>query len=89
MKTGFGHFLEFGTSDGPKIAYYDSTKCFSTFGSGNRSSGHYTAEVEFEGGWFICDDESIAKTARTMDRGSRDVYLLFYAQCDEAVQVAQ
>ena len=33
----FGHFLEFGTSAGPDIAYYDSTKCFSTFGNGNRS----------------------------------------------------
>ena len=37
MKTGFGHFLEFGASDGPDIAYYDNTKCFSTFGNGNRS----------------------------------------------------
>ena len=37
MKTGFGHFLEFGASDGPDIAYYDSTKCFSTFGHGKRS----------------------------------------------------
>ena len=37
MKTGFGPFLHFGTLDGPDIAYYDSTTCFSTFGSGNRS----------------------------------------------------
>ena len=37
MKIGFGHFPEFGTSDGLDIAYYDSTKRFSTFGHGNRS----------------------------------------------------
>ena len=37
MKTGFGHFLEFGTSDEPDIAYYDSTQCFLTFGHGKRS----------------------------------------------------
>ena len=37
MKTRFGHFLEFGTSDGSHIAYYDSAKCFSTFGHGKRS----------------------------------------------------
>ena len=30
-KTGFGHFLDFGTSDGLNIAYYDSTKCFPAF----------------------------------------------------------
>ena len=28
MKTGFGHFLDFGTWDGLDIAYYDSTKLF-------------------------------------------------------------
>ena len=28
MKTGFCHFLEFGTSDGLGIVYYDSTNCF-------------------------------------------------------------
>ena len=33
----FGHFLEFGTSDGSRIAYYDSTKCFLTFEYGKRS----------------------------------------------------
>ena len=33
----FGHFLEFGTSEGLDIAYYDSTKCFSTFDHGKRS----------------------------------------------------
>ena len=32
MKTGFGHFLDFGTSEGLDIAYHDSAKCFSTFG---------------------------------------------------------
>ena len=37
MRTGFGHFLEFGTSDGLEIAYYDSAKLLSTFGHGNRS----------------------------------------------------
>ena len=37
MKTGFGHFLEFGTSDGPDIAYYDRGKCFSSFGDDKRS----------------------------------------------------
>ena len=37
MKTGFGHFLEFGTSDGLDIAYLDSTRCFLTFGHGMRS----------------------------------------------------
>ena len=37
MKTGFGHFLEFGTSDGLEIAYYGSAKLLSTFGHGNRS----------------------------------------------------
>ena len=36
-KEVFGHFLEFDTSGGLDIAYYDSTKCFSTFGKGNRS----------------------------------------------------
>ena len=33
----FGHFLEFGTSDGPNIAYYDNPKCFSPFGCDKRS----------------------------------------------------
>ena len=33
----FCHFLEFGTSEGLDIAYYDSTKCFSTFDHGKRS----------------------------------------------------
>ena len=37
MKTGFGHFLELGASGGPDIAYYDRTKCSSTFGHGKRS----------------------------------------------------
>ena len=37
MKTVFGHFLEFGTSDGSHIADYDSTKCSSTFGHGKGS----------------------------------------------------
>ena len=36
-KEVFGHFLEFGLLDRLDIAYYDSTKCFSTFGNGNRS----------------------------------------------------
>ena len=31
MKTVFGHFLEFGTSDGLDIAYDDSAKRFSAF----------------------------------------------------------
>ena len=33
MKTGFRHFLDFGTSDVLDIACNDSTKCFSTFGN--------------------------------------------------------
>ena len=33
----FGHFLDFGTSDALDIAYYDTTKCFPTFGNGSRS----------------------------------------------------
>ena len=33
----FRHFLEFGTSDGPNIAYYDNPKCFSPFGCDKRS----------------------------------------------------
>ena len=37
MKTRFGHFLEFGPSDGLDIAYHDSSKCFSAFGHGNSS----------------------------------------------------
>ena len=37
MKTGFGHFLEFGTSDGPDIAYYDRGKRFSSSGDDKRS----------------------------------------------------
>ena len=36
-KTGFGHFLEFGTWDDPDIAYCDWAKCFSTFGHGEGS----------------------------------------------------
>ena len=32
----FGHFLEFGTSEGLDIVYYDSTMCFSTFDNGLR-----------------------------------------------------
>ena len=47
------------------------------------SNGHYTAEVDFEGEWMRCDDESVYKTTRTMDRGSRDAYLLFYRQVEE------
>ena len=31
MKTGFCHFLEFDTSDGLDIVYWDNTKCFLTF----------------------------------------------------------
>ena len=31
-KEGFGHFLDFGTSEGLDIAYHDSAKCFLTFG---------------------------------------------------------
>ena len=37
MKTGFGHFLEFGASVGPHIAYCDWAKCFSIFGHGEGS----------------------------------------------------
>ena len=37
MKTGFGHFLDFGTWDGLDIAYFDSTKCFAAFDNGNGS----------------------------------------------------
>ena len=37
MKAGFCHFFEFGTSDGLDIAYYDSTKCSSTFDHDKRS----------------------------------------------------
>ena len=37
MKTGFGHFLDFGTSEGLDIAYHDSAKCFLAFGNGDRS----------------------------------------------------
>ena len=48
------------------------------------SNGHYTAEVEFGGKWFRCDDESIAMAARTTDRESRDAYLLFYTRGEEA-----
>ena len=36
-KTGFGHFLKFGTSDGLDIVYYDSTKCFPAFDNITRS----------------------------------------------------
>ena len=36
-KEVFGHFLKFGQLDRLDIAYYDSTKCFSPFGSGNKS----------------------------------------------------
>ena len=37
MKTVFCHFLEFGTSDGLDIVYYDSTKCFPAFDNITRS----------------------------------------------------
>ena len=37
MKSGFGQFLDFGTSDRLDIAYSDTANCFSTFGNGNRS----------------------------------------------------
>ena len=37
MKTVFGLFLDFGGSDRLDIAYDDSPKCFSTYGSGLRS----------------------------------------------------
>ena len=36
-KTGFGHFLEFGTSDGLDIVYYDRIKCFPAFDNITRS----------------------------------------------------
>ena len=36
MKTDFGYFLEFGTSDGLDIADYDQAKCFSAFGDDKR-----------------------------------------------------
>ena len=36
-KTGFGHFLDFGTSDGLNIAYYDGTKYFPSFDNITRS----------------------------------------------------
>ena len=36
MKTDFGYFLEFGTSDGLDIADYDGGKCFSAFGDDKR-----------------------------------------------------
>ena len=32
MKRDFGHFHDFGTSEGLDIAYHDSAKCFLTFG---------------------------------------------------------
>ena len=37
MKSGFGQFLDFDTSDRLDIAYYDSTKRFSTYGNVTRS----------------------------------------------------
>ena len=37
MRTGFGHFLNFGTSDGLCIAYYDCTKCSTAFANVTRS----------------------------------------------------
>ena len=37
MKSGFGHFVDFGTPDGLDIAYHDGKKCFSIFDNGNRS----------------------------------------------------
>ena len=42
------------------------------------SNGHYTAEVEIDGEWMVCDDLSVSKTTRTRDRMSREAYLLFY-----------
>ena len=33
----FGHFLEFGSSGGLDIAYYDNSKYFSGFGNVDRS----------------------------------------------------
>ena len=36
MKTDFGYFLEFGTSDGLDIADYDRAKRFSAFGDDKR-----------------------------------------------------
>ena len=39
-KTGFGHFLKFGTSDGLDIVYYDSTKCFPAFDNITRTHAH-------------------------------------------------
>ena len=37
MKTVFCHFLEFGTSDGLDIEYYDRIKCFPAFDNITRS----------------------------------------------------
>ena len=37
MKTVFGHFLEFGTSNGLDIAYDDSAKRFAAFDDDKRS----------------------------------------------------
>ena len=36
-KEVFGHFLEFGTSDGLDTVYYDSLKCFPAFDNITRS----------------------------------------------------
>ena len=36
MKTDFGYFLEFGTSNGPDIADYYRAKCSSAFGDDKR-----------------------------------------------------
>ena len=40
MKTGFGHFLEFGASDGLDIAYWDTVKQSPWFGNSIGDVGH-------------------------------------------------
>ena len=37
MKSGFGQFLDFGTSDRLDVAYYDSAERFPTYGNITRS----------------------------------------------------
>ena len=40
MKTGFGHFLEFGAFDGLDIAYRDTAKQSPWFGNSIGDVGH-------------------------------------------------